>query len=413
MQPQSKTSLGQIFSLPVIVAALGYFVDIYDLVLFSIVRVPSLKTLGFSGQSLIDNGVFLLNMQMAGMLVGGILWGVLGDRRGRLTIMFASIFIYSLANLANAFATSLPAYATLRFIAGIGLAGELGAGITLVSEILHKNIRGYGTMLVASVGVSGAILANLVASAFDWRTAFVIGGVLGLLLLITRIRVAESGMFRAMGDRAEIRRGNFLALFTDWQRFRRYANSIMIGIPIWFVVGVLITFSPEFAISLRITGPVSAGNAVMFCYLGLIFGDFSSGFSSQLLQSRKKAIAIFMLLTMAGIGLYFLQSGQSPAFFYGVCAFLGFAGGYWAIFVTVAAEQFGTNLRATVATTVPNFARGMVVPITTAFQLGRNSLGLESSALAVGAICLAVAFFALAGLEETFNKDLDYFEEFL
>ena len=413
MKPQHTTTLSHIFSLPVIVAALGYFVDIYDLVLFSIVRVPSLKALGFSGQALIDNGVFLLNMQMAGMLAGGVLWGILGDRKGRLTIMFASICIYSLANLANAFATSLPAYAALRFIAGIGLAGELGAGITLVSEILHKNIRGYGTMLVASVGVSGAILANLVASAFDWRTAYVIGGILGLLLLITRIRVAESGMFRAMGEKAGMSRGNFLALFTDGERFRRYCNSIAIGIPIWFVVGVLITFSPEFALSLKITGVVSAGNAVMFCYLGLIFGDFSSGFLSQLLQSRKKAITLFMLMTVAGISLYFLQNGHSPAFFYGVCTLLGFAGGYWAIFVTVAAEQFGTNLRATVATTVPNFVRGMVVPITTLFQLGRNYLSLESSALAVGAACLVAAFFALAGLEETFHKDLDYFEEFL
>ena len=413
MQPHHTAGFRQIFSLPVIVAALGYFVDIYDLVLFSIVRVESLKSLGFSGQGLIDNGIFLLNMQMAGMLVGGILWGVLGDRQGRLKIMFASIFLYSLANLANGMATSLPAYATLRFIAGIGLAGELGAGITLVSEILHKSIRGYGTMLVASVGVSGAILANLVASTFDWRTSFVIGGVLGLLLLVTRIRVAESGMFRAMDDRGGMRRGNFLALFTDWRRFRRYLNSIVIGIPIWFVVGVLITFSPEFAISLNISGPVSAGNAVMFCYLGLIFGDFSSGLMSQLLQSRKKAIFIFMLMTVAGITLYFLQSGQSPAFFYGVCALLGFAGGYWAIFVTVAAEQFGTNLRATVATTVPNFVRGMVVPITTVFQLGRNYLSPESSALVVGAVCLVAAFLALAGLEETFHKDLDYFEEYL
>jgi len=413
LMPQPQAALRQIFSLPVIVAALGYFVDIYDLVLFSIVRVPSLKSLGFSGQGLIDNGVFLLNMQMAGMLLGGILWGVLGDRQGRLKIMFASIFLYSLANLANGLATSLPVYAALRFIAGIGLAGELGAGITLVSEILPKSVRGYGTMLVASVGVSGAILANLVASAFDWRTAFFIGGVLGLLLLATRIKVAESGMFKAMAAKAARNRGNFPALFTDRQRFRRYLNSIVIGIPIWFVVGILITFSPEFAVSLGISGVVSAGNAVMFCYLGLIFGDFSSGFLSQILQSRKKAILIFMLLSVAGIALYFLQSGQSPPFFYGVCALLGFAGGYWAIFVTVAAEQFGTNLRATVATTVPNFVRGMVVPITTAFQLGRNYLSLEASALTVGAVCLAAAFLALAGLEETFHKDLDYFEEFL
>ncbi len=413
METPTKINFSQIFSLPVIVAALGYFVDIYDLVLFSIVRVPSLKALGFAGQELIDNGVFLLNMQMAGMLIGGIIWGVLGDRQGRLKIMFASIFLYSIANLANGLASSLPAYAVLRFVAGIGLAGELGAGITLVSEVLHKSIRGYGTMLVASVGVSGAILANLVATAFDWRTAFVIGGVLGLLLLITRISVAESGMFQAMGEKAAISKGNFMALFTDRQRFVRYLNSILIGIPIWFVVGILITFSPEFAKSLGTTGPVTAGNAVMLCYLGLIFGDFSSGLLSQALKSRKKVIFLFMLMTMAAIGLYFLQGSRTPAFFYGVCCFLGFAGGYWAIFVTVAAEQFGTNLRATVATTVPNFVRGMVVPITTLFQIGRSYLGLEGSALLVGALCMVVALIALVGLEETFHKDLDYFEEFL
>ena len=399
--------------MPVIVAALGYFVDIYDLVLFSIVRVPSLKSLGLSGQELIDNGVFLLNMQMAGMLVGGIIWGVLGDRKGRLKIMFGSIFLYSVANIANGMVSSLTAYAALRFIAGIGLAGELGAGITLVSEVLHTSVRGYGTMLVASVGVSGAILANIVAGTYDWRNAFYIGGALGLVLLIARISVAESGMFRSMEERAGVSRGNMPALFTDRKRFLRYLNSILIGVPIWFVVGILITFSPEFARALGTTGPVSAGNAVMYCYLGLVFGDLTSGLLSQALKSRKKVVFLYMLLTIAGIAVYFLQGSGTPAFFYGVCLALGFAGGYWAIFVTVAAEQFGTNLRATVATTVPNFVRGMVVPITLLFQFFRKSFGLEAGALVVGAICLAAGFTALASLEETFHKDLDYFEEFL
>ena len=404
--------LRHIFSLPVIVAALGYFVDIYDLVLFSIVRVPSLKSLGLSGQGLIDYGVFLLNMQMAGMLIGGIIWGILGDRKGRLKIMFGSIFLYSIANMLNGMVQSVEAYAVLRFIAGIGLAGELGAGITLVSEVLHKSVRGYGTMLVASVGVSGAILANLIANAYDWRKAFIIGGILGLLLLIARISVAESGMFRSMKERATVARGNFTALFSERTRFLRYLNSIMIGVPIWFVVGVLITFSPEFARALGATGPVSAGNAVMFCYLGLVFGDLSSGLLSQALRSRKKVVLLFMLLTLAAIGLYFLQGSRSPDFFYGVCFALGFGSGYWAIFVTVAAEQFGTNLRATVATTVPNFVRGMVVPITLLFQYFRQYLDLQGGALAVGAICVTAGFLSLWALEETFHKDLDYYEEF-
>jgi len=409
--PQSNP-LRSIFSLPVIVAALGYFVDIYDLVLFSIVRVPSLKALGLEGQALIDQGVFLLNMQMAGMLLGGILWGILGDRKGRLKIMFASIFLYSLANLANATVNTLPAYAVLRFVAGVGLAGELGAGITLVAEILHKSVRGYGTMIVASVGVSGAILANLVAKTFDWRTAFVIGGILGLLLLITRISVAESGMFKQM-ESASVTKGNFLSLFTDWGRFNRYLHSILIGIPSWFVVGVLITFSPEFAKALKVEGTVSAGNAVMYCYIGLVAGDLASGLLSQLLKSRRKAVLLFLLVTVAAVAAYFLATGVSVATFYAICGALGFGIGYWAIFVTIAAEQFGTNLRATVATTVPNFVRGMTVPITMLFQFCRKPLGLEGGALAVGALCLVIALFSLWRLEETFHKDLDYFEEFI
>ena len=413
MEHREYASVRDIFSLPVIVAALGYFVDIYDLVLFSIVRVPSLKSFGLFGKELIDYGVYLLNMQMVGMLFGGILWGWLGDKKGRLKIMFASILLYSLANIANGFVSSLPAYAALRFIAGVGLAGELGAGITLVSEVLHTCIRGYGTMLVASIGVSGAILANIVANTYEWHNAFFIGGGLGLLLLIARVKVAESGMFQAMDGKTGVSRGNMFALFNDRNRFFRYLNSIMIGVPIWFIVGVLITFSPEFSVELGISGPVSAGNAVMYCYLGLVFGDLSSGLLSQLLQSRKKVILLFMLLSIGAVALYFMEGSQSPQFFYIVCAILGFSGGYWAIFVTVAAEQFGTNLRASVATTVPNLVRGMVVPITMLFHFFQKMFGLKSGALMVGGLCMTAAFLSLIALEETFHKDLDYYEEFL
>lgn len=402
----------QVFGLPVIVAALGYFVDIYDLVLFSIVRIPSLKGIGLAGQELIDKGVFLLNMQMVGMLIGGVIWGVLGDRKGRLKIMFGSIFLYSLANLANGMVHSIEAYAALRFLAGVGLAGELGAGITLVSEVLHKSIRGYGTMIVATVGVSGAILANIVAKSFDWRSAFVIGGVLGLLLLILRLSVAESGMFKGM-EGSTVSRGNFLSLFTSRDRFGRFLHSILIGLPSWFVVGVLITFSPEFAKTLNIQGPINAGNAVMYCYLGLVGGDLVSGLLSQLLKSRKKVVLLFLLLSVAAVAAYFSASGVSAATFYLICGLLGFSIGYWAIFVTVAAEQFGTNLRATVATAVPNFVRGMTVPITMLFQVARKQVGIENGALAVGLICLVIALFSLSRLQETFHKDLDYFEEFI
>lgn len=412
--PQATPGVLQaIFSLPVIVAALGYFVDIYDLVLFSIVRVPSLKALGLSGKDLVDQGVFLLNMQMVGMLLGGILWGVLGDRKGRLKIMFGSIFLYSMANFANGFVDSIGAYAVLRFIAGVGLAGELGAGITLVSEVLHKTVRGYGTMIVASVGVSGAILANFVARHFDWRNAFIIGGILGLCLLALRFGVVESGMFSSMKVQDQVSKGNFLSLFTSRDRFGRFLHSILIGLPSWFVVGVLITFSPEFAKLLGVTGVISAGNAVMYCYLGLVAGDLLSGILSQLLKSRKKVVLLFLIITAVAVVIYFMAGGVSAEAFYGICGLLGFGIGYWAIFVTIAAEQFGTNLRATVATSVPNFVRGMTVPITMLFLYFRNHFGLQQGAIIVGCLTMAIALFSLWRLEETFHKDLDYFEEFL
>ena len=412
--PQAVPGVLQaIFSLPVIVAALGYFVDIYDLVLFSIVRVPSLKALGLSGKDLVDQGVFLLNMQMVGMLLGGILWGVLGDRKGRLKIMFGSIFLYSMANFANGFVDSIGAYATLRFIAGVGLAGELGAGITLVSEVLHKTVRGYGTMIVASVGVSGAILANFVAKHFDWRNAFIIGGILGLCLLVLRFGVVESGMFSTMKVQEQVSKGNFLSLFTSRDRFGRFLHAILIGLPSWFVVGVLITFSPEFAKQMGVVGTVSAGNAVMYCYLGLVAGDLASGILSQLLRSRKKVVLLFLIITTVAVVVYFIASGVSAEAFYGICGLLGFGIGYWAIFVTIAAEQFGTNLRATVATSVPNFVRGMTVPITMLFLYFRNQFGLQQGAIMVGCLTMAIALFSLWRLEETFHKDLDYFEEFL
>lgn len=409
--PEERVSFGKdILSVPVIVAALGYFVDIYDLILFSIVRVQSLKAIGLSGQELLDKGVYLLNMQMAGMFFGGILWGILGDKKGRVKILFGSIFLYSIANIANGFVDSVGSYALWRFIAGVGLAGELGAGVTLVLENLPKHSRGYGTMIVATVGVSGAILANYIAKAFDWRTAYFIGGGLGMVLLIMRIGVYESGMYKQIKETA-VSKGNFFILFTDKQRFFKYMNSILIGLPIWFCVGILITFSPEFAKAMNVSGTVNAGEAVMFCYIGLVFGDFISGFLSQYFRSRKKIVLSFLMLSSISIALYFMLRGASSSLFYLTCGIIGFAVGYWAIFITIAAEQFGTNIRATVASTVPNFIRGTVVPITLLFQITKKHFGILNAGAMVGVLCMLIAFYALYRLEETFHKDLNYIEE--
>jgi MFS transporter, putative metabolite:H+ symporter len=403
-----------IFNAAVIVAALGYFVDIYDLVLFSIVRVPSLKALGVEGSRLLDDGIFLINMQMFGMLVGGVFWGILGDKKGRLSILFGSIITYSLANIANGFVQDLPTYAALRFIAGIGLAGELGAGITLVVEVMPKEIRGFGTMIVAGVGVSGAILAYFVSQLFDWRIAYFIGGGLGLALLVLRIGVYESGMFSKVKNDTVVR-GDFFSIFTDSKRFGRYIRCVFVGVPLWVVVGVLVTFSPEFAKAMGVQEVIDGGRAIMFCYVGITAGDFLTGYLSQRLESRKKVLFTFLIFDSLCIAAYFLMNNLFPpapsaSVVYGVAFFLGLSSGYWAIFVTVAAEQFGTNLRATVATTAPNFVRGSVVPMTLLFRYLTPSLGLVGSGIAVSVLAMTIAFICLWGLEETFGKDLNYVE---
>lgn len=405
--------LKKLFSLPVIVAALGYFVDIYDLLLFSIVRVTSLKSIGVvTDQDLLEKGIFLINAQMAGLLLGGILWGIMGDKRGRLSVLFGSILLYSLANIANGFVTSVDQYALLRFIAGIGLAGELGAGITLVSEVLPTRLRGYGTTIVASVGLFGAVAANLVAHVVkdNWQVAYFIGGGLGLLLLITRISVLESGIFLKVKKQTHDR-GNFLKLFTDRDRLSRFMSCIFIGLPIWFVIGILITFSPELSREIGFTGTIIAGDAVMVSYLGLVAGDITSGVLSQYIQSRKKVVLLFILLTVAFILIYLFAPIKTTFFFYVCCFALGFGVGYWALFVTIAAEQFGTNLRSTVATTVPNFIRGTVVPLTMAFQFLGRKTGIINSALIVGVITVIIALIALRALKETFGRELTFLEK--
>lgn len=405
----SRSTLQQLLSVPVIVAALGYFVDIYDLLLFSIVRIPSLKALQIPDDQLLQKGIDLINIQMAGMLVGGILWGVLGDKKGRLSVLFGSIALYSLANIANGFVTNTDQYAILRFIAGVGLAGELGAGITLVAEVLPKEIRGYGTTIVASVGVLGAVLAYIIADFFDWRIAYFIGGGLGLALLVLRFNVFESGMFKH-AKKESISRGNFFTLFTSWKRFFKYLRCIMIGLPTWFVIGILFTFSPEFGRAVGLTETINAGKVIMLGYIGLSLGDMSSGLLSQYLKSRRKTVVIFVLLTAVAVAIYLLQRTQSTMLFYGLCLLLGFAIGYWALFVTVAAEQFGTNLRATVATTVPNFVRGSVNIFTPLFLAGVQCTGFLGSAALVGGGAILVALLAVWKMEETFAKNLDYME---
>lgn len=395
--------------LAIITAALGFFVDAFDLLLYSIVRKASLEDLGYTGDAVRAVGVTLLNAQLVGLLLGGILWGVWGDRRGRRSVLFGSIALYSVATLANAFVHSAFSYGVWRFLAGIGLAGELGAGVTLVSELMSPRHRGYGTMIVASVGVLGVVTASFVGDLLPWRVAYGLGGILGLLLLGLRIGVSESAIFqRAL--HANVSRGNFLALFTSWRRLRRYLSLILVAMPIWYAIGILITFSPELGKALGLDPAPKASMAVMFYYLALTFGDLANGLLSQILCTRKRIIAVFMVLAALFCGVYLVWGGRSPSFFYAVCAALGFVSGYWAVFVTVAAEQFGTNLRATVAVTAPNFVRGLTTILTASFNLLAQVTDLRTAAAIVGGATFAVAAVALTQIEETYGKDLNFIE---
>jgi len=397
-------------ALVILVAALGYFVDIYDLLLFSMVRSPSLTALGVPADQLLGQGVRLLNMQMGGMLLGGIFWGILGDKKGRLSVLFGSIVLYSVANLCNGMVSTVGQYAVLRLVAGIGLAGELGAGITLVAEVMPKKSRGWGTSIVASVGILGAVVGYGVAGSTDWRHAYFIGGGLGLSLLLLRVGVMESGLFKHAAN-APAKRGDFSMLFRDAGRFFKYLRVIAIGLPLWYLVGILITFSPEFGKAFGFSALPNAGKAVALCYTGLAVGDFASGMLSQWLKSRRRAVALFMLAQTLGLALYFTLGSTSLAAFYACCLILGLSAGYWALFVTLGAEQFGTNIRSTVATTVPNMVRGAVVPMTLLFTWLRGlDLGTPMAALVVAVPVFGMALWGLAGLEETFHKDLDYVE---
>lgn len=403
-----------VFNIAVVVAALGYFVDIYDLLLFGIIRVPSLRDLGLSEEGILTDGEAILQWQMWGLLLGGIIWGIMGDKKGRLSVLFGSILLYSIANIANGFVQTVEQYKWIRFIAGLGLAGELGAGITLVSELISKEKRGIATSLVAGLGLTGAVVAFIMKENFSWRTCYFIGGGLGLLLLLMRISVFESGMFHET-KKKNVVRGNLLMLFTKWARFKKYMLSVLIGLPTWFVIGVLVTFSSEFAKAFGITEPVDPGKSIMFAYAAISLGDIVIGFVSQGFRSRKKALYLFYAITTLFIVLFFtIQWNGSAGQMYWICAGLGFGTGFWAIFVTMGAEQFGTNIRATTATTIPNMVRGMLaIFILPLFQALRSmeGFGFVKGGIYTAIIIMVIAVFAAIFLEETFGKDLNYIEE--
>ena len=405
----------QFFNLAVIVAALGYFVDIYDLLLFTIVREPSLMGINVPDAEMLTASTHIINFQMVGLLIGGVLWGVMGDKRGRLSVLFGSILLYSIANFATGYVQTVNQYAWLRFVAGIGLAGELGAGITLVSELMPKKNRGVMTSFVAGVGLFGAVFAYFIYKGTnDWRLCYKIGGVLGIFLLFLRIKVSESGMFKSIESKEHVSKGNMLMFFNDSKRFKRYILAILIGLPTWFVIGIMLNLSNRFAHELYGINSVDSGTSIMYGYIGIALGDISVGLVSQYYKSRKKALYIFYAMTFLGAVYFFSPLNNSDTSMYAVSLYLGFSTGFWAIFVTMGAEHFGTNLRATAATTIPNMVRGALPLMNLLFKdffQGSLEWTMLNSAIVTGSIVMIISFIALLFTEETFHKDLDFVEK--
>lgn len=403
-----------IFSLPVIVAALGYFVDIYDLLLFTIVKKPSMLGVGSTDATMLVDSTRVINWQMTGLLLGGILWGVLADKKGRLSVLFGSIILYSIANFTTGFVQTVDQYAACRFVGGLGLAGELGAGITLVSELLPKNKRGLGTSMVAGIGLSGAVAAYFTYQfTDDWRLCYKIGGILGIGLLLLRVSVAESGMFNQAKEQ-KVARGNFFMLFNNGKRLKKYVFAILIGLPTWYVIGILVNQSDRFGKAMFDSTTIDSGRSIMFAYAAIAIGDMLVGVVSQYFKSRKKALLLYYMLTIVGLILFFSSYNNSDMSMYSICALLGFSTGFWAIFVTMGAEQFGTNLRGTAATTIPNMVRGALPLINMLFlDLFQKSWGwsLINSGIVTGIVVMSITLIAYYFTEETFHKDLNYVED--
>lgn len=390
-----------------IVSALGYFVDVYDLVLFSIVRVQSLKAIGITDENILDVGMYLINWQMAGLLIGGIISGMLGDKRGRVSALMASILLYSLANIANAFVTNVEFYAALRFLSGLGLAGEVGAAVTLVSEVLKPARRGVGTAVLTAIGILGAVTAGFVGEWISWKTAYLTGGGLGLLLLFLRISVKESTLFVKIKEQT-IRKGDFRSLFSSKEAIKRYIYCILVGVPIWFVIGILMTFAPELAKHLGVAEPITSSYAIFYCYVGLCVGDVSSGLLSQLLKKRRPFIFTFLILMVILVSVYVTSTHITVFYFYVLCTALGFSSGYWAAFITLAAESFGTNVRVMAVGTITNFVRGSVLVMTVAVEILQSYYSFSFSVWIVGVIVIALSLISLLKLKETFGRDLEF-----
>ncbi len=411
-QNKTITISHKAITLGIIVSALGFFVDLYDIMALAAIGETSLKAIGVAAENIKNDINYLQSMQMLGMLIGGFLWGIIGDKYGRLKVLFGSIILYSFFTFLNAFVTGTGQYAACRFLAGLGLAGELGAGITLVSEQMKKEKRGLGPAIIAGFGVLGAIVAVFIGKYADWRTVYITGGVLGFLLLILRIGVVESGLF-TIAKTSKISKGNFLIILRNWNYLKKFLCILLVGIPGWFVNGVMMQFSNYISSSMGMNPLPDKGKVIIYFFIALSLGDVLGGLVSQWLKSRKKSMYIFLSLHLLMLILFFTIGKNSAQLYYIIFAGLGLSVGFVIQLFTLAAEQFGTNIRTLVTSSGLNLVRGWVIPLGALFAWMNDSLHIiEWKVAAIIAFSVAaVSFWALSQLDETFNNELEFVSE--
>jgi MFS family permease len=409
MLPSTTAQYSRKDILMISVAALGYFVDLYDMLIFSSERVEALGSIGVAKQKMGEVGLMLQNYQMLGLVIGGFLFGILADKFGRLRVLFASILLYSVANIGNAFVTNVPAFAVARLIAGIGLAGELGVALSWISESLKPQQRTIATTIVSAFGLLGGVVAAIMATHFHWQTSYMIGGIMGLVLLAFRVSLNESKLFEQTRQ-SSAKKGNLFQLLSNKKQLKKFVLCVLSGAPAFVLLSIYVTLAPEFGAAFGITEQISVAHGIMVFLIVFAMSDVACGLLSKIMRKRKTPLLIFACLQILSIGYYLLVPPQTVEAFYFRCMLLGFSAGYWGILITNSLEQFGTNIRATVATSTPSLIRGMTIPASIFFTVVSKQTSLVTAGAIVGFSLVAISIVSILLLDDKFENDLNFME---
>lgn len=419
METKETKHKEQSIALLILVASLGYFVDAYDLIIASVVRSSAIVELGLAQVGTPEHTKYAQlfeYVQSAGILLGGIIFGVYSDKKGRKKALYYSIAIYSIANILNGLlSASVPfvgtVYCILRFICGFALAAELSIGIVMISETMKAKHRGYGTMIVVSFGILGAVLAAVLFEfiGIHWQTLYLIGGIAGVLLLIFRFSVKETNPFLDL-ENQESERGSWVMIFKNRRLLKILFNAILLGFPIYFFISIPIKFATDYGKELGLT--IKGTIPIIVFYIAMSVSDIIANYLCQLFENRKKVLYFYLgLCTISVFLLHFYPPTTPEQYFYLFSPLMGFASGYWALLITFTNEQIGTNIRSTYTTAVPNVVRSLFIPIQLLLTVLQPTFGTSTSVFYIGVLAVILALLGLYSLKETWGKNLKFIDE--